>query len=506
MFSPSWPFIWTNGSGTDGGLQQDFTFTFRPLTIDGIGSRIVGHEFTNNIPSESRAVFWTASGGGSIVGSFPNSRFTASSYDGQVLAGSRSESLIEDAIGFRWTSVGGMEDITDFGFQPRAISDNGSLISGSTTYTVGPFRLPVVWTEMFDDESLSVYLFASFGIDGLKDPVSGPDAHAIVSAEGNVFTVAGSQWVQNVSPLQAVAMGDSYSSGEGALGPNEGYLLGTDIEEENECHRALAAYGVQMKPPTSSVSYQLLSTTEGTGFEWQFIACSGARTFNVLSSGMPKYPAEDEQLDQGHVNADTDLVTITIGGNDALFALVLDRCVWNFPPTSNCFDAIYPGTTEKFGDLLKMRLEGQVVDAVTDVYEEIKSKSMDNATVVALGYPLLLSAGSGCIAAPFITNDERNEIRTLGALLNEQLSVAARRAGVHFIPEVATEFEGHNVCDTQPWILGAQLEHVHSFHPTPEGQLAYARLLERFFLAKARAGYARGFFESGMPRNPEAIP
>ena len=507
VFSPTWPFVWTNASGTDGGSQQDFIFTFRPLAVDGIGSRIVGHEFTNNIPPESRAVFWTASGGSSVVGSFPESRFTASSYDGEFLAGFRFDSLLDDVVGFRWTSADGMEDITDFGFQPRAISNDGNVISGSTTFTVNSAKLPVVWTTLFGAEHLHDYLFFSFGLAGFSDPVTHLNDHAIVSGDGNVFTVTGSQWVAKVSPLQAVAMGDSYSSGEGALGPNEGYLLGTDIEDVNECHRAVAAYGVLMKPPTSLVSYQLLATTEGTGFEWQFIACSGARTLNVLSTGIPKYPAEQEQLDQSHVNADTDLVTITIGGNDALFALVLDRCVRNFPPTSNCFDEVYPGTTEKFGDLLEMRLIGQVTDAVTDVYEEIKSKSMDNATVVALGYPLLLSAGSGCIGAPLITNDERNDIRRLGVLLNQQLAIAARRAGVHFVREVADEFAGHNVCDSEPWILGAQPHKpVHSFHPTPEGQLAYARVLEKFFLTRARLGYPRGFFESGMPRNPAPIP
>jgi hypothetical protein len=156
---------------------------------------------------------------------------------------------------------------------------------------------------------------------------------------------------------------------------------------------------------------------------------------------------------------------------------------------------------------LEKRLIGRITDAVAEVYDEIKSKSMDNATVVALGYPLLLSDADGCIGAPGITEDERDDIRRMGVLLNQQLAVAARRSGVHFIPEVADEFDGHNVCDSEPWIRGVNplQPKEHWFHPTADGQLAYSRVLQEFFV-KRRLGYPRGFFESGMPRNPVPIP
>lgn len=508
VFSPTWPFIWTNASGTDGGSQQDFTFTFRPLVVDGIGSRIVGREFTNQIPTQSRAVFWSASGGGAVVGSFPNSRFTASSYDGEVLAGFRSDSSPEDLVGFRWTSVGGMQDITDFGFQPRAISDNGSLISGSSFTSI-------VWTELFGDEFLSDYLFASFGIDGLKDPVSGLNDHAIVSGDGNVFTVTGSQWVAKVSPLQAVVMGDSYSSGEGAVRRMADYLLGTNLGEQNRCHRAPAAYGVLMKPPTSLVSYQLLQTTLGTGFTWAFIACSGARTYNVLSTGIPTYPLEEEQLEQDLVNAGTDLVTITIGGNDALFVNVVHHCATNsLLPSENCLEDIVPGGTQTWGDYVRNRIETHVKTRVANVLQEIVALTQGNATVVLMGYPLLVSDATNCAApglanlgAPGVSKDERIALRELGLFLNAHIATAAAEVGVHFV-RVAERFEGHNVCDSAPLIKGVVLgeDEAHWFHPNIDGQLAYAGELEEFFRETATVSYARGFFESGMPRNPAPAP
>jgi hypothetical protein len=507
VFSPTYPFIWKSATGTDGSSQQAFTFTFRPLAVDGIGSRVVGHEFTNNIPSEARAVFWTASGG-TVVGAFPESQFTASSYDGQILAGFRANSSPADLVGFRWTSAGGIEDITDFGFRPRAISDSGNVISGSTINSA----LPVVRTELFGPEQLQDYLFFSYGLDGLKDPVTNLNGHAIVSGDGNVFTVSGSQWVAKVSPLQAVAMGDSYSSGEGALLPNQEYLAGTDIGKNNRCHRSSEAYGVLMTPPTSFVSYQLLSTTFGTGFDWQFIACSGARTLNVLSIGEPRYPAEPPQLAQGLVNADTDLVTITIGGNDALFSRVLRYCATRVVPPSNCFEAIVPGGFQTWEQHIRERIEVHVKAAVTLALQEIVDLTEGNATVVLMGYPLLVSDAISCatsglnnLGAPGLSRDERLIIRQLGRQLNQQLAEAARQAGVHYVP-IFREFEGRNVCDSAPRIKGVVLAEGGWFHPDVDGQSIYAEEFDRFLFETAVVSNPRGFFESGMPRNPAPVP
>ena len=95
----------------------------------------------------------------------------------------------------------------------------------------------------------------------------------------------------------------------------------------------------------------------------------------------------------------------------------------------------------------------------------------------------------------------------MGQLLNDTLASAAQEAGIHFVP-VVQAFEGHNVCDGAPWIRGFDLSWPPAqwFHPYVTGQAMYARLLEEYFVNNFPLDYTRGFFESGMPRNPLPVP
>src|ERR1700754_1011327 len=83
-----------------------------------------------------------------------------------------------------------------------------------------------------------------------------------------------------------VALGDSYSSGNGA---------GNYISSSGDCHRSNSAYPALWASANSPSSFT-------------FAACSGAVTTDVINSQL------------GSLNASTGLVTLTIGGNDAGFA------------------------------------------------------------------------------------------------------------------------------------------------------------------------------------------
>lgn len=91
-----------------------------------------------------------------------------------------------------------------------------------------------------------------------------------------------------------VALGDSYSSGEG-LPP---YLWGSNTWR-NQCHRSPQGYAPQ-----------LARARRGS---FAFAACSGATT-NDLFSMSHNSRAEGPQLDA--LGPDTQVVTLTIGGND----------------------------------------------------------------------------------------------------------------------------------------------------------------------------------------------
>ncbi|RYZ26686.1 MAG: hypothetical protein EOP01_08690, partial [Propionibacteriaceae bacterium] len=108
-----------------------------------------------------------------------------------------------------------------------------------------------------------------------------------------------------VSPY--VALGDSFSSGEGA----GGYDPATDTANDR-CHRSGSAYP------------ELVAAAESSRRPLTFAACSGALTYDLSHPNhlYASEPAQDEALGKGNRK-----VSLTIGGNDLGFADVLGACL-----------------------------------------------------------------------------------------------------------------------------------------------------------------------------------
>lgn len=125
-----------------------------------------------------------------------------------------------------------------------------------------------------------------------------------------------------------VAMGDSFSSGEG----NPPFEVGSDVSEgsgKNQCHRSPEAYP------------RLLDEDSELGL-MHFVACSGATTANALHGGSSNGSWTDPpQVDA--LSEDTEAVTITIGGNDVGFGEFAESCVLSNCDTSS---PIYEGVVE----------------------------------------------------------------------------------------------------------------------------------------------------------------
>jgi lysophospholipase L1-like esterase len=204
------------------------------------------------------------------------------------------------------------------------------------------------------------------------------------------------------------------------------------------------------------------------------------------------------------VDSATDLVTISIGGNDARFTKVGKACLWK----SDCRNTGAAGVSGvTWAEFLPTHINTTVKQAVKAVYQEIRTAA-PNAAVVALGYPLLVS-GIECSDLNIVQDrgfsaEEQAFVRQMADLLNEVMEDAAREAGVHFLEEVATKFSPHEICDVgaNPWLHGVLLKpSVHSLHPNQAGQAAYAAVVNEF-LNRTGIDYANGFFASGLPRNP----
>jgi lysophospholipase L1-like esterase len=240
-----------------------------------------------------------------------------------------------------------------------------------------------------------------------------------------VVAVAGSLPI--VPPAQAatpsyVALGDSYSSGEGT----RHYLVdGTD------CDRSTYAYP------------SLLAAAKG--YALNFRACSGATVADVAR----------DQL--GALAASTRYVTISVGGNDARFSHVITECAlpaW----ASNCRGAVSGAQ-----HYIRTALPG----SLSTLYASIRVKA-PNATVVVVGYPKLFM-GADCNALTWFSPKDEQLLNDTAVLLDDTIAAAAAAKAFAFVNPIDA-FTGHAVCDHAEWINGLSHPVAESFHPNRAGQ------------------------------------
>lgn len=218
---------------------------------------------------------------------------------------------------------------------------------------------------------------------------------------------------QAAAPTDYVAMGDSYSSGAGA--PPYGL-----------CFQSAGSYAPRWAA-THTVSSFL------------FVACGG-----VTSQQMgPQYLA---------LSRFTDLVTVTIGGNDVGFADVVLAC--GTGSDAQCTAAVDKAVASG-NSVLPSRLDG--------VYSKIKQRA-PRAEVVVLGYPRLVEPDGTCLTAT-----KRAALNRGADSLNAVISQAAARADVTYL-DARDQFAGHGACGPSPWINPFSLTGiVESFHPNRDG-------------------------------------
>ncbi|MER5685299.1 MULTISPECIES: SGNH/GDSL hydrolase family protein [unclassified Streptomyces] len=242
---------------------------------------------------------------------------------------------------------------------------------------------------------------------------------------GAVLALTGAATANAASSVLAVdyvALGDSYSSGVGS---------GSYDSASGDCKRSTKAYPNLWASANSPASFA-------------FTACSGARTDDVTAGQLSP------------LNSSTDLVSISIGGNDAGFADVMTTCV--LQSESTCLSRI--ATARSYVDTT---LPGKL----NSVYTAIRSKA-PSAHVVVLGYPRFYKLGGSCIAG--LSETERSAINSASDYLN---AATAKRAADHgfTFSDVAGRFTGHEICSGSAWLHSVNWLNIgESYHPTAAGQ------------------------------------
>ena len=257
-----------------------------------------------------------------------------------------------------------------------------------------------------------------------------------------------------------VALGDSYSAGEGA------YAVPADTAPDNACHRTSLAY-----PQIIAGNYKF---AHGMAF-W---ACSGARIGNVLNG----QHGEPPQLSR--LSTDTSLVTISIGGNDTGFTRVLEGCVIKLPWTAGCRDQ---------GLRISERLQ-TLRGALKDVLAKIVARA-PNARIIVLGYPRLFSEASANRLANNLGLSDQQWLNARGREMDQlirqvvqdqdQAIVTSRGKGSCEYVDTYSAFAGHEVGSSAPYVnnldvsLTALVAEPDSFHPTAAGYQALATLVKK---------------------------
>jgi lysophospholipase L1-like esterase len=289
-----------------------------------------------------------------------------------------------------------------------------------------------------------------------------------------------------------IALGDSYSSGEG----NFPFLSGTDTSKgqpNNKCHRSTFSYPFQLNLDLGYFASR-----------FSFHACSGAvirDMFRPNSAGnidLTTGLTEPRQLSwlSGDVGQNASLVTLTIGGNDAHFSDVMTTCVENAigefgnlyarRPTGNDCEARWTPTVNAAIAAMGARSGPESLSAL---YANIAAAA-PHARIVVIGYPRFFppSPPAMCATGWLDTSFPREHMRWIDSEIQSMdNTISGAVASLHnprvLYASAYNVFAGHERCTSDPWLHGVTSVtnsnvQVGSFHPTAAGQQALARLVE----------------------------
>jgi hypothetical protein len=224
------------------------------------------------------------------------------------------------------------------------------------------------------------------------------------------------------APDQYVALGDSYAAGNGTQWPDLSL----------SCYRSSLAYApiIAKARPNTSLSFK---------------ACSGAETGDVTGG------------QTAALSADTDFVTLSIGGNDVGFTDLILSCfnTWDEP--------FCRSTVSK----VNTRIDTELPAKLDATYADIRARA-PQAKVMVVGYPKPFGASVACAQAQGVSRTEAPLLNDVAGHLDQVIQGRAAAAGFTFIDPVAA-FTGHDVCAATPYVWGKVTGVLDIYHPTRAG-------------------------------------
>lgn len=309
-----------------------------------------------------------------------------------------------------------------------------------------------------------------------------------------------------------VALGDSYASGEGTRNYDPG--TANTVQGRDGCHRGPEAWPRLLQIEDTNRIPVIIHA-----------ACSGAKIRDVVqrsqnaTEGVSRSTAPACRLskvpncDWSHqppvqisrLDSSTDLVTVTIGGNNLGFADYIRACIKtgngcekfpDFPvardlcrESFSCELAMEADRrrTEnalKAGDkaqVMNFLMDHVVADIQHSVIPSIRNHA-PNARIVVVGYPDLFPDAAEVIeTCGWFSSGERDHTARLLDRFDARLAAGVAAANAEYV-STADAMDGHELCTSDPWFVPVvsrqNLNLQENAHPNRAGQQAIADVVE----------------------------
>lgn len=306
--------------------------------------------------------------------------------------------------------------------------------------------------------------------------------------------------------LDYLALGDSFSSGEGDTERNPAtnakyYRTHTDRDGEAGLPREKCHISVRSYPYILSKGMALGSPVSNQATKWQTVACSGARAVDIIPEDRDSDRGQDSRLAGFDNYADLKsqalnefipgrqkqiefvkkykpkVITLTMGGNDVGFGDKIRDCITPITLSPTC----------KYVDKERAILGKQIKDQYSKLrglYEQLYAASDRQAKIYVLGYPQIINgdeAVSCGLNVGALNAEERKMMNNSIIFMNNVIEQSARAAGVKYI-DMERSLDGGRLCDEgQKYMTGITNifgangnENQESFHPNAKGHFQMA--------------------------------
>lgn len=248
--------------------------------------------------------------------------------------------------------------------------------------------------------------------------------------------------------MRYLALGDSFSSGEGALNYKNGTDYYLDGDEFNLCHQSTLSYPYLLRKVISpdwfgdaSCSGAVIKNV--THFTEDFDAAQAhddnvtSQISYIRSSLLPGYLGQAYFINLYHPN----VATVSMVGNDIGFGNIITSCVTQkYSAGGDCYsDRMSRESLANYID--------QQIPILTNAYRVLRNNLSDKQLLYAVGYPKIISTGTEYTICKLNVNfayHERIFADDLVEYINEAIKISANNAGVRYIDVQSAFYDSDN--------------------------------------------------------------